>query len=291
MTIKTILTAVALEGADDPVLARARQLADLHGAKLILLHALETSEAESNIVPPSEKDPALLDILRSEAAENIAALGSAGDAQVRIEFGKPAAWIEKIAKDEGADLVVIGPGKPKTIRERMFGSTADRVTRILQIPVLVVKAEAKPYQRVAIAMDFSQAAQAAARAAHLLAPEARHELIHITEIPPTFERTMLRAGRGQPEINEYIKVKTEQARQQLQEFAVSIPTPRLPRLRVLSGDAGEMLMQIVQGVHAELLAIGRHGGSPMSKLLTGNVARKMLHGSDCDLLICGEEAA
>lgn len=288
MSITTILAALAFEDPDDPVLARAQLLAQERGAKLILLHLIENQALDDTLLPPAAQGRPLSEQLIQEATQK--AKLQSGTAEVVVQIGKAASAILELAQQRGADLVVIGAGKPKTIRERMFGSTADRVTRMSPAPVLIARGPALPYQRVATAMDFSDAAQAAAQAALRLAPDARHELIHVAEIPLAFEQAMLTTGTSQPEIDRYRTAKSSQARQKLHEIAAQLPAPRQPRIRVLSGDPGQVMIRLARGRHADLLAIGRHGGAPVSRLLTGSVARKILHAATGDVLICGADA-
>lgn len=289
MSITTILAALAFDDPNDPVPARAQLLAKELGAKLTLLHIIENQALEDHLLPATAQGGSLSNRLIQEARRKAELLS--GTAEVVVQIGKAATAILELAQQRGADLVVIGAGKPKTIRERMFGSTADRVTRMSPAPVLIVKGPALPYQRVATAMDFSDAAQAAALAALRVAPDARHELIHVTEIPLAFEQTMLTAGTSQTEIDRYRTAKSSQARQNLHEIAARLPAPRQPRIRVLSGDPGQVMIRLARGRHADLFAIGRYGGAPASKILTGSVARKILHAATGDVLICGDDVA
>src|SRR5690606_40999288 len=72
-------------------------------------------------------------------------------------------------------------GKPQNLRERLFGSTADRIVCSGPCPILVVKRETnKHYSSVVAAIDFSPMSFAAAQAAARLAPQRSEE--HTSEL-------------------------------------------------------------------------------------------------------------
>ena len=74
--------------------------------------------------------------------------------------------------------IVGGPGK-LGLKELFVGTTAKRVIRFSDEPVLMVKEHASgPYKRVDVAMDFSQGARRALEWAFLIAPEAKIKLVH-----------------------------------------------------------------------------------------------------------------
>ena len=78
-----------------------------------------------------------------------------------------------------ADLVIIGePGKHR-YSEMFMGTTAERVMRFSDRPVLMVKrATHGPYSRALIAYDGSEGATRALHTALLLAPNAQFRVIH-----------------------------------------------------------------------------------------------------------------
>jgi nucleotide-binding universal stress UspA family protein len=188
--------------------------------------------------------------------------------------------------------LLIGPGNARNIRERVFGSTADRLVRIAASPVLVVRiAATKPYAHVSVAMDFSEPARAAFEAAAHLAGQAEMELVHMVEIPLSFEQAMLKAGTPKLEIQRYRRGKVNAARAQLIDFAEE---PRAftvqPSLRVLQGGASTALVRLSRSGRTELLALGLHSRNMVARALLGSVARHVLQAAKCDILVVGAKA-
>lgn len=176
--MKMILAALDLEIRSDAVLARAVQLAVTHAAQLVLLHVIEreTLSYVAGVSGRSETD--LQDELKQQMLTRLEALlsetGRTRRSVCRVEFGSPHEIITRVAREISAGLIVIGPGKTQSLKEKILGSTADRVIRTSPTPVLVVRRQpVKPYIQVAVAVDFSPQSAAAAREAHKLAPDGK----------------------------------------------------------------------------------------------------------------------
>lgn len=291
MSIGTIVAALALETESDPVAGRALQLARRHEARLVLVHAVEGDLPHEPGLPGSLDAAALKRMLEQDAADRIGRLigGAPGTAtEIVISAGKPHRIIEEVAEREGAGLVVIGPGKARNLREKVFGSTADRIVRSMQRPVLVVRSpRADPYRRLVVAADFSAASQAAAEAALSLAPEAAVELVHAVDTPLAFEQAMRRAGTPQAEIDRYLRARAGEARARISAaFAGTIAAAAArPRLRIVDGPAGAALVRISRSGRADLIALGTQGGNAISQALLGSVARHVLRAAGCDVLV------
>ena len=90
-----------------------------------------------------------------------------------IETGDPLAVILERAREQSADLIVLGePGK-QGLKEFVLGTTAERVVPHSDRPVLIVKQRASgAYRRVLVAIDFSEGASRALEAAYEAAPAA-----------------------------------------------------------------------------------------------------------------------
>lgn len=292
MSINTIVAALALETDSDPVVGRALQLAHQHEARLIFVHAVE-GVIPGDGLPGSFDAVALRAIVERDATDQIKQLtgysGSKVVADIVVRTGKPYRLIDEVAQHEGADLIVIGPGKAKNIREKVFGSTADRLVRTASRPILVVRSLVpEPYRRISVAADFSTASQAAAKAALRLAPDAALEFVHAIEIPLGFEQAMLRAGTSQKEIDRYRRARAGEARHQIGvSLAQADFSSARMKLRIVQGDAGQALVRLTRSGRTDLIALGTHGGNALSQALLGSVARHVLRAAGCDVLVSG----
>lgn len=289
MRIKTIVTGLALEVDDDPVAARAIQLARQHDARLVVVHAIEDPAAGEQ-TPPLPADPqAVLDVLATSVRNRLETMFAVAACKVEIliEADRAHEMLEQAVTDHRADLLVIGPGKTQSIRDRIFGSTANRVVRAAPCPVLVVKRPvAGPYRQAVAAIDFSPSAAVAARHAALLAPEALLDLVHAVDIPLPFEQAMLKTGTPQAEIDQYRKARANAARKDLRQLLFAQHGfPKGTRLRVVHAAATRALVREARRRRTDLVALGAQGAKPVSRFFLGSVARKVLEAATCDVLI------
>lgn len=289
MTIKTIVAAIALENGEQQVARRATRLAADHGAKLVLAHAIESLPESDPELPSPANEEAIANVLSAEAVASLKQMAESAAVQVEIvvECGKADQLIERLIRDHAADLLVIGPGKPQNLREKIFGSTADRVVRTGLCPIVIVKrAIDEPYRRVIAAIDFSPMSFAAAQTAVQIAPTAKLELIHALEVPLTFEQAMLKVGTSQAEIDQYRQAKAQAAYVELR--AVRTDLAMAGKNRVVRGDPATALVRLARSGKTDLVALGIQGKNAISKMVLGSVARRVLAGASCDVLLAKE---
>ena len=105
-------------------------------AEFLLVNIVHSVPAMAELSVPVE----FFDRAREEATkalEDVAA--EAGiKATVVVQIGQPASDILSIAEDMNADLVIIGSHRPG-LQDYFLGSTASRVVRHAQCPVLVMR--------------------------------------------------------------------------------------------------------------------------------------------------------
>lgn len=285
MTIRTIIAAIALEN-DEPVARRAIQFAAGHGAKLILVHAIENLPAFDADLPSPANEEAIAEMLAAEAVRSLKQMASSAavPTQIEVRSGKAARIIERLVRDHAADLLVIGPGKPQNLRERIFGSTADQLVRSGSCPIVIAKrAGDKPYRRAVAAIDFSPMSLTAAQTAARIAPQAALELVHALEIPLAFEQAMLKVGTPQTEVDAFRQAKARAAYAELRSIGASLSVPG--KVRILRGDPATALVRLARRDKTDLMALGIQGRSAVSKMVLGSVARRVLAGASCDILL------
>lgn len=288
--LHVILAALDLEGDSEGVLIRALQLAELHAARLVLLHAIDT-EAVGGAAPVPGGDSNLRKVLERQARDAMTGLldGTTGptSAEIRVQFGAAHEAIIGAAAELGADLVVTGPGaRARALRGRVIGSTVDRVARTITTPLLVVRARSeRPYRRVTVAVDFSPRSEAAARAACMVAPHAALCLAHAVHVPETFQHGMLRAGASLREIETFRERLAEKAQADLDALRASLADAGRITTRVLKHEPGSALVRLSKGRRLCLLAMGADGRGAVRQALLGSVTRRLLGEAGCDVLV------
>jgi nucleotide-binding universal stress UspA family protein len=130
---------VAIDGSEwsDHALATAVVLAVLAGAKLTALAIEGPLPAYAATIGEvkCEKDR----FFRTLAAAAQTTGDQAGiDIDVDVRPGHPAELISRVAEDGGFDLIVLGH-RGHFVRDRLLGSTADRVVEHAHCPVMIVR--------------------------------------------------------------------------------------------------------------------------------------------------------
>ena len=139
--MKTYLVALDNSVRAPHVLAAASELAQSTGAKLVLFRAIGLPHdlpADSYAMSPDD----VIDALRTRAASELQELARAVPMSVphttRLEVG--AAWqaIGAVAREVGAQLIVIGSHGFSGV-DRLLGTTASRVVNHADRSVMVVR--------------------------------------------------------------------------------------------------------------------------------------------------------
>ncbi|MFC3057742.1 universal stress protein [Paenirhodobacter populi] len=121
--------------------------------------------------------------------------------------------------------------------------------------------------------------------ARRLAPDAAVQLVHAIDIPLTFRQALLRAGTSQGEMERYRADRTDRAQQELAVFRRDTPGAGALPVRFLDGEPGAALVRFSKRGRIDLLALGAHGRGAVAQTLLGSVARRVLAGAACDVLV------
>lgn len=137
---RKILVLLDLSKDSEQVMLAGRELASDSKASIVALHVVEFVPVEpmgESLMPTMQIEQDLIDRSREHMAALIARLGLS-DASARVEVGNTKTEILRVAKEEGADLIVLGS------RERhglaiMVNFTEDTVLHAAHCDVLAVR--------------------------------------------------------------------------------------------------------------------------------------------------------
>jgi nucleotide-binding universal stress UspA family protein len=132
----------ATDGSDqaDVALPYAKDLARREGAALVVVHVIQIyTSALAAGLPLYDDDVVLKEKVEKQVAE-LRAEGFDVSEQISTEKRQPAHVIADIAKDAGADLIVVGTQGHTALGGLIVGSVTQRLLHIATCPVLVVPA-------------------------------------------------------------------------------------------------------------------------------------------------------
>jgi len=266
---------------------RAARLAQVHGARLILLHCLPELEfvrLRAWLPTASGAEAALRQQAQDALHARASALAEEFNIVVepRLTEGQPHREIERAAGESRVELVVVGAAGEHPLREFFLGSTAERLVRASPVPVLVVRREARaPYARVLAALDLSRHSPAVLDIARRVAPIDSLTLGHAFEVP--FEGKLRYSGVSEEDIQRYIQVQRAQALAAMNGLLAGWPAR--PGIRIEHGMPQAVLAQLLAETAAELVVAGKHGASEVVDLLLGSMTKHLLRETDCDVLV------
>lgn len=218
---------------------------------------------------------------RAEIAEEFAGTDIA--ATLQVVRGDVSEGILAAAAAMTDALVIVGASREETFQHLILGSTASRLAQELAQPLLVVRRRTRGrYARIVVANDFGDAACQALATAIGLFPLNRITLMHVLEDSgPGFAE----AGPGAATA---ALAKSEEF---LDNCGLS-PTAR-GRIDVAigHGTVADAMSRHVQAAGTQLVVLGVHPRSALSRVFMGSISDELLRRLPCDTLLVRVEEA
>jgi len=139
-------------------------------------------------------------------------------------------------------------------------------------------------RKVLVPTDFSEAGRHALALATSLARDGGGSLviIHVEEPPMAYGGGELYSGVQEPDREELRKALA----------AVVPPDPSVPCVhKLLVGDPAEAIVQVADSDGVDLIVMGTHGRTGLSRLLMGSVAEAVVRRARCPVLTVKQPAA
>ena len=129
----------ATDGSElaDNALELTRQLADVHGSRIVVVHANEVFQGRAAGAPVLADEPEICEKLRGQVAE-LRAAGYDAELEVRTGAQQIRTLLVRAAEEVDADLIVVGTHGRGAIASAVMGSVARSLCGHSGRPVLVV---------------------------------------------------------------------------------------------------------------------------------------------------------
>ncbi|UCE87140.1 MAG: universal stress protein [Deltaproteobacteria bacterium] len=292
--IRTILVATDFSDASRAALEWAVSIAEPHGARIVLGHAMSPALRPGSVPPflvlPPDYHEQVREACLRELDDLVSGVRSRGlEAEYQLETGVPAPTVLGWATKCEADLLVSGTRGLTGFKHVLLGSTAEQLVRGAACPMLTVRPDGavrpREVRTVLIPTDFSEdAALATETALRVLGeprPGQRIVLLHAYHLPVEFTPLAGRIPIGPALIAE----ACDEARTRLE------PTAELLRGRGFEVDTiaregypPSVITEEAQTAHADLIAMGTHGRSGLKHALIGSTAERVVQHAPCPVL-------
>ncbi len=283
LRLARILVATDFSPCAAAALDWAIEIARAHGARIDLVHAIETI---STCCIPAELQAGTE---RSLAGLERTAQRCGVEAASRYRIGRAWEVVAEAERQLHPGLVVIGARGRTSYAPPSLGSRADRMLRTACAPVLTVHASDKGRQSsirtVLVATDFSEeaalATSTALRLARALPERPRLVLVHAWQPIVDFN--------GLPVVDASLIVHLDDtmksAERLLDQAASALRGRGLDVTAVVrQGYPAAIIEQEARASGADLVAVGTHGRSGLRRLLMGSIAERVVHHAPCPVL-------
>jgi nucleotide-binding universal stress UspA family protein len=243
-----------------------------------------------------ESDPRLTQALASEVRERLP-VASSYKLRVEPHLGNLGERLAAIATEEHADLIIVG-SHDRNVMERIWeGSTSHSTLHNAHTAVLCVPIDESGMLRtrhvrsVAVATDFSRLGDAALPHAYALADAGA--VIHVLHVVPMREQSALDFhdifALDDLDVASPARDEAWQHMRQLTSRVSEGPDKKRVVLHALESDnPAEAIAQAAERLHADVIVLGTHGRSGISKAVMGSVTSSVVHLTKRPVLLVRE---
>ena len=278
--MKQILVASDFSERSNRAVRRARQLAQEQGAQVLLLHVVDDDRPQRLVAGEAAAARELLEQTLGTMLHDV-------HGKADVVLGDPFDRIAKVARNIGADLIVMGAHRRQILKNIFVGTSIERVIRENVAPVLMVNSEGTgPYQRALVAVDLSEQSAHAlqvARALHIL-HRAQVVVVHAFDVVAASKLAF--AGVAADRVESHRHEAAAIARSELVQFLADLELGNEPYdIRVKEGGAARVILETAIDTAADIVIMGTHGRTGIPKLLLGSVTDETVGHLDRDILV------
>lgn len=200
----------------------------------------------------------------------------------RLETGSPADRILAIAEEEHSDLILIGARGLGQVQELLFGSVSHRVVTHASCSVCLVKSPITKLDQILLPIqgegDEATATQFFAK--HPFSSSSEITVFSVVPIP----RSIFRAGVSASETK--IQRALESAEEFTDHVVVGLKELHYSTIgRVGMGAPAETILEQEATTNPDLIVMGTHDPSTLSRFVLGSVSHTVLHRSVHSVLL------
>jgi nucleotide-binding universal stress UspA family protein len=214
--------------------------------------------------------------------------------------GDPAEAICHYAEDQNPDLIILGAKGRRATLGILLGGVAQHVLENANQPVLIVRSPYKGLHRILATTDGSEHSVNALKFMGCLpyTPPAELHILHVTNPYPPFESAMqprtwlfgndifLPPAVSEEQTKQWQETALEAGKNVIDEALQAIqPCGIQAKTSIVNGDAATEILDYAKRNSIDLIVTGSRGLSSVQGWLLGSVSRKLVHYSNCSVLV------
>ena len=279
--INNILVTLSFDTTEQAEINHALTLATLYNSKITFLSVIPEFSSEeqlqiSAMSPQQRLDKLVLE--RKDALETLAKQNQTYNISTYVAIGKPSDVIVKCAIQHQHDLIIIGSRPQKTLKEKLFGSTANAVLRRSSVPVLAIQPEhSDKYTRIMASVDISQDSE-------IINNKVISEAVSLVESDNSELHALSVIPAKMP--SQDGKDPKQEAKQILSDLIKARDANIADQhLHIGTGDAANVMYEKVKKHNIDLLVMGMASRRGIMGFFVGNLAERILSTVECSILI------
>jgi nucleotide-binding universal stress UspA family protein len=220
-------------------------------------------------------------------SEQLASMPELQGVQVhpKIITGDPFDGILRAATEASADLIVMGSHRKQLLLDIFVGTTIERVIRKGSFPVLMVNNEAQhKYENVLVPVDLSNASAHALRVAQSTGLVIGEQATLLYAFIAPARGKMFMAGYDKSRVDSYIASERRLAGEEVAAYLSTNTLGSGWSLRLEEGTPMAVISRAISEMRPDLLVMGTHGRSALTKALIGSVTEEALRSLSVDIL-------
>jgi nucleotide-binding universal stress UspA family protein len=272
--MKKIIVPIDFSKHSEFALKVAASLAKKNKAELILLHMLDISEQMISITESTKRRELMffMELAKKRFEEFVDKDYMKGVKTTPIiKHYKVFEEVDSTAKEIDADFIVMGSRGSSGVKGYFVGSNTEKVVRTSDIPVLVVKSEARDFnpKTIVFASDFNEENFSAYKKIRKFADayKATLKLVYVNTPNAYFRNTL--------EIREQMRIF-------LNKNKISNHSEDIVVFNDYSVPDG--IQNAASMLQADLIAIPTHGRKGLNKILAGSIGEEIANRSEIPVL-------
>ncbi|MGL2987403.1 universal stress protein [Flavobacterium sp. RSSA_27] len=263
--MKRILVPTDFSIYAENALKAAAQLAKKQQAEIVLLHMLELPNQMSDAVSSGKSIPEVMFFIQ-KAKETFVEIFDRPylegiEVTEFIQFEKASDGVLKFIQKNNVDLIVMGSHGASGVEEIFIGSNTEKIVRLSEIPVLVIKKDEGEFdpKEIVFASDFSNEVKVPFQKMKALANLLNAKINLVTICTPNSFKTTAAATET---------MKSFAADFDLQNFSINIYN---------ESNVEKGILNFANATNADLIGICTHGRTGLAHFFNGSIAEDLVN--------------